>query len=68
MSQTDELLHRLTTSDNMDFCEDLSNIQSILSNTNDNIKPLNKILFRGGKLYYCHTTSVATVEMISIIQ
>lgn len=45
----DELLIRLKYSENMDFCEDLTNIQSILNYANEYIKPLNKIQFRGGK-------------------
>lgn len=45
----DELLIQLRNSDNMDFCEDLVNIQSIFNYANEYIKPLNKIQFRGGK-------------------
>lgn len=71
MLQTDELLLRLTTSDNMDFCEDLTNIQSTLNYVNEYIKPLNKIRFRGGKLCcpfnekFYHTY---TIDLISINQ
>lgn len=45
----DELLVQLKIQNNMDFCGDLANIQSIFNYANEYIKPLNKIRFRGGK-------------------
>lgn len=45
----DELLVRLKIENNMDFCGDLANIQSIFNYANEYIRPLNKIQFRGGK-------------------
>lgn len=45
----DELLVRLRIANNMDFCGDLANIQSIFNYANEYIRPLNKIQFRGGK-------------------
>lgn len=45
----DELLVRLKIANNMDFCGDLANIQSIFNYANEYIRPLNKIQFRGGK-------------------
>lgn len=45
----DELLVQMKIANNMDFCGDLANIQSIFNYANEYIKPLNKIRFRGGK-------------------
>lgn len=45
-----QILKRMNQSDNMDFCENLSNIQSILNYANDNIRPLARIQFRGGNI------------------
>lgn len=45
----DELLVQLRIANNMDFCGDLANIQSIFNYANEYIKPLIKIQFRGGK-------------------
>lgn len=52
MSCTNEMLVQLKNSNNMDFCADFANIQSILNYTHEYIKPLNKIQFRGGELQY----------------
>lgn len=51
----DELLVQLRISNNMDFCGDLANIQSIFNYANEYIKPLIKIQFRGGKDTYLYT-------------
>lgn len=42
----------------MDFCGDLTNIQSIFNYANEYIKPLNKIRFRGGKFIFYRTLCI----------
>lgn len=48
MQASEELLDHLRDCNNMDFCADLINVQSIFNYANEYIKPLSKIQFRGG--------------------
>lgn len=49
MKKNAKLLVRFINAENMDFCGDLANIQSILNYENDSIRPLARIQYRGGK-------------------
>lgn len=42
-------LAEIKCENNMDYCGDFANIHSIFDYANEYIKPLKKILFRGGK-------------------
>lgn len=44
-----DILKHMNQSSNMDFCEILSNIQSILNYANEHIQPFARIQFRGGR-------------------
>lgn len=46
-----DILALFKSSGAMDFCEDLSNVQSIFNYANEYIKPLHKIQHRGGKCF-----------------
>lgn len=60
----DELLVQLKISNNMDYCSDLANIQSIFNYANEYIKPLSKIRFRGGE---CGSCEMVTVSMNLVV-
>lgn len=53
----DELLVQLKITNNMDYCSDFANIQSIFNYANEYIKPLSKIRFRGGECGSCETVN-----------
>lgn len=52
-----DVLKLFQSNGRMDFCEDLSSIQSIFDYANEYIKPLNKIQHRGGK-YSRHSANM----------
>lgn len=62
----DELLVRLKIANNMDFCGDLANIQSIFNYANEYIRPLNKIQFRGGKHKYIEFNAQFFIHSLNI--